>query len=82
MMTLIYQRIYQAGGAGNPETEIGSGWLIPESDLNNFEPPKMGRPPKPKYMKAYLHLAKSMNDSRSSRCRNVSKLEKELIQRL
>jgi hypothetical protein len=28
------------------ETEFGSGWLIPEGDLKNFTPPKMGRPPK------------------------------------
>jgi excisionase family DNA binding protein len=30
------------------ETPFGSGWLIPESDVENFEPPKMGRPPKAK----------------------------------
>ncbi|MBC7933535.1 MAG: helix-turn-helix domain-containing protein [Rubrivivax sp.] len=29
------------------ETEFGSGWLIPENDLKDFEPPKMGRPRKP-----------------------------------
>lgn len=29
------------------ETEFGSGWLIPEGDLQHFEPPKMGRPRKP-----------------------------------
>jgi hypothetical protein len=26
------------------ETPQGGYWLIPESDLDNFEPPKMGRP--------------------------------------
>ena len=30
------------------ETPRGPFWEIPESDLENFEPPKMGRPPKPK----------------------------------
>jgi Helix-turn-helix domain len=34
------------------ETPFGSGWLIPENDLKTFEPPKMGRPPKPKDEKA------------------------------
>jgi len=29
------------------ETARGPVWQIPETDLNNFEPPKMGRPPKP-----------------------------------
>jgi predicted site-specific integrase-resolvase len=28
--------------------QIGRGWIIPESDVTNFTPPKMGRPPKPK----------------------------------
>lgn len=26
----------------------GDYWVIPENDLKGFEPPKMGRPPKPK----------------------------------
>jgi hypothetical protein len=26
----------------------GNYWAIPATDLENFEPPKMGRPPKPK----------------------------------
>lgn len=26
---------------------IGNVWYVPESDLENFQPPKMGRPPKP-----------------------------------
>lgn len=30
------------------ETPRGPFWEIPESDLENFESPKMGRPPKPK----------------------------------
>lgn len=30
------------------ETEFGSGWLIPNSDLEGFESPKMGRPSKPR----------------------------------
>lgn len=30
------------------ETEFGSGWLIPESDLVDFQSPKMGRPSKAK----------------------------------
>lgn len=30
------------------ETIAGSIWLIPESDLENFEPPKVGRPPQEK----------------------------------
>lgn len=30
------------------ETPAGSYWLIPESDLKGFTPPKTGRPPKPK----------------------------------
>lgn len=28
--------------------QIGRGWIIPESDVMNFTPPKMGRPPKAK----------------------------------
>jgi len=27
--------------------QIGRGWIIPEGDLNDFQPPKMGRPAKP-----------------------------------
>jgi hypothetical protein len=30
------------------ETLIGPAWAIPESDLDNFRQPPMGRPPKPK----------------------------------
>jgi excisionase family DNA binding protein len=30
------------------ETPLGALWLIPESDVKNFQPPTMGRPPKPK----------------------------------
>ncbi|MGI8638445.1 MAG: helix-turn-helix domain-containing protein [Pyrinomonadaceae bacterium] len=30
------------------ETVAGSVWLIPESDLENFKKPEMGRPPKVK----------------------------------
>jgi excisionase family DNA binding protein len=30
------------------ETPQGGYWLIPESDLTGFEPPKIGRPPKAK----------------------------------
>jgi excisionase family DNA binding protein len=30
------------------QTAFGSGWLIPESDLKDFQPPKMGRPLKAK----------------------------------
>jgi hypothetical protein len=30
------------------DTPRGAVWLIPESDLKGFEPPKMGRPPKAK----------------------------------
>ena len=30
------------------ETRLGSVWLIPESDLNGFEPPEAGRPLKAK----------------------------------
>jgi hypothetical protein len=30
------------------ETPRGPVWKIPEGDLENFEPPKMGRPPKAK----------------------------------
>lgn len=33
--------------ARSEETPRGPVWLIPESDLEGFEPPKMGRPPKP-----------------------------------
>lgn len=29
------------------DTPRGAVWLIPESDLDGFEPPKMGRPRKP-----------------------------------
>lgn len=29
-------------------TPQGGYWVVPEDDLQNFEPPKMGRPPKPK----------------------------------
>jgi predicted site-specific integrase-resolvase len=28
--------------------QIGRGWIIPESDVANFNPPKIGRPPKSK----------------------------------
>lgn len=28
--------------------QVGRDWVIPESDLKDFEPPKMGRPPKAK----------------------------------
>ncbi|MCW5967575.1 MAG: helix-turn-helix domain-containing protein [Blastocatellales bacterium] len=34
--------------ARTEETPFGGYWLIPESDLRKFKPPKMGRPPKPK----------------------------------
>jgi hypothetical protein len=30
------------------ETPRGPVWQIPETDLKNFQPPKMGRPPTPK----------------------------------
>jgi hypothetical protein len=30
------------------DTPRGAVWLIPESDLKGFKPPKMGRPPKAK----------------------------------
>lgn len=30
------------------DTPNGGYWLIPESDLKNFTPPKLGRIPKPK----------------------------------
>jgi hypothetical protein len=30
------------------DTPRGPVWLIPESDLKDFKPPSMGRPPKPK----------------------------------
>jgi len=30
------------------ETVAGKIWLVPESDLEDFEPPQMGRPPKAK----------------------------------
>ena len=33
--------------ARSEETPRGPVWLIPESDLEGFEPPKMGRPRKP-----------------------------------
>jgi excisionase family DNA binding protein len=35
-------------GAHVEESPVGDYWLIPESDLKNFEPPKMGRPARPK----------------------------------
>ena len=28
------------------ETPLGALWMIPEVDLKNFQPPRMGRPPK------------------------------------
>jgi excisionase family DNA binding protein len=31
-------------GAHVEESPVGDYWLIPESDLKNFVPPKMGRP--------------------------------------
>ena len=34
------------------ETPRGPVWMIPEGDLVGFEPPPMGRPPKPKDEKA------------------------------
>ena len=34
--------------ARHEETPFGSYWLIPAKDLKNFQPPKMGRPAKPK----------------------------------
>lgn len=34
------------------ETPLGALWMIPESDLENFDPPKMGRPPKAKEEKS------------------------------
>ena len=33
--------------ARTQETPFGDYWLIPESDLEGFKPPKMGRPRKP-----------------------------------
>lgn len=30
------------------ETPRGPVWMIPNADLENFEPPRMGRPPKAK----------------------------------
>jgi excisionase family DNA binding protein len=30
------------------ETLLGALWMIPESDVKNFQPPTIGRPPKPK----------------------------------
>lgn len=30
------------------ETPLGALWMIPAKDLDNFEQPKMGRPPKAK----------------------------------
>ena len=30
------------------DTPLGSYWVIPESDLDGFQPPKQGRPPKAK----------------------------------
>jgi hypothetical protein len=30
------------------QTPQGGYWVVPENDLKDFEPPKMGRPPKPK----------------------------------
>lgn len=30
------------------ETVVGPVWIIPENDLENFDPPKMGRPSKSK----------------------------------
>lgn len=34
--------------AESTDTPRGPVWLIPESDLKDFKPPTMGRPPKPK----------------------------------
>jgi excisionase family DNA binding protein len=39
-------------GARLEESPLGSYWLIPEKDLNGFEKPERGRPPKPKEEKA------------------------------
>jgi hypothetical protein len=30
------------------ETPLGALWMIPERDLKEFQPPRMGRPPKAK----------------------------------
>lgn len=35
-------------GAVRDETERGPVWRIPVQSVKTFEPPKMGRPPKPK----------------------------------
>jgi excisionase family DNA binding protein len=35
-------------GARVEESPVGDYWLIPESDLKNFEKPELGRPPKAK----------------------------------
>lgn len=35
-------------GAVRDETERGPVWRIPVESVKSFEPPKMGRPPKPK----------------------------------
>jgi hypothetical protein len=41
------------------DTPRGPVWVIPESDLNGFEPPAMGRPPKPKQEKTSKASKKS-----------------------
>jgi excisionase family DNA binding protein len=43
--------------ARSEETPRGPVWLIPESDLEGFEPPKMGRPPKPETERASIKKA-------------------------
>lgn len=35
-------------GARVEDSPVGTYWLIPESDLKDFSPPKRGRVPKPK----------------------------------
>jgi excisionase family DNA binding protein len=42
--------------AESADTPRGPVWLIPESDLKNFKPPQMGRPPKPKESGADGHI--------------------------
>jgi excisionase family DNA binding protein len=44
--------------ARSEETHRGPVWLIPESDLKDFEPPKMGRPTKAPADKPALKLRK------------------------
>jgi len=48
------------------ETFLGVGWLIPEGDLENFDPPKMGRPPKAK-AEADLKASRKKGDKQSSK---------------